>query len=149
MSSRLRPGLFVICCLPAFAQLYSAALRAKFGPPLNREIFHMPAEFDLTVDYGAGGQVCRMEVPALMPTSETISSGPVMKQRMYAFLAELVPPSMRGLEKQSLVETMGAASLLSVDYEHVAIVEAYSTNQPFDRSGRITVMFKRADCEKN
>ena len=76
MSSKLRPGLLALCCLavvlPAPAQLDSSALRAKFGAPLNRETFHMPAGFDLTVDYGAGGQVCRMEVPALMPTSETI-----------------------------------------------------------------------------
>ena len=46
---------FAICCLgfalPAVAQLDSYALHAKYGSPLNRETFHLPAGFDLVVDY--------------------------------------------------------------------------------------------------
>ena len=59
--------LLVLCLLfamSAFAQLDSAALHAKLGTPLNRETFHMPAGFDLVVDYGANGQVCKLQVPA-------------------------------------------------------------------------------------
>ena len=51
----------------------------------------MPAGFLLVVDYGANHQVCKMQVPALMPTDEKISNTDVMKQRMYAFFSELVP----------------------------------------------------------
>ncbi len=47
----------------AFAQLDSSALRAKLGQPVNRETFHMPAGFDLIVDYGMTGQVCRIGGP--------------------------------------------------------------------------------------
>jgi hypothetical protein len=81
---------FAICCLlfalPVAAQLDSYALRAKFGAPLSRETYHLPQGFDLTVDYGAANQVCRLEVPA----------NP--RQEMQDFLAELVPNSMRGKE---------------------------------------------------
>ena len=57
--------------LSAVAQLDSAALDAKFGIPLNRKIFRMPESFDLVVDYGANSQVCKLQVPALMPTTES------------------------------------------------------------------------------
>src|ERR1700730_13178114 len=89
MSSKLHSGVFAICCLgfamPVVAQLDSSALRSKYGPPLNRETFHMPAGFDLIVDYDAANQVCKLEVPALMPTTEKVSSADEMKRRMYDF----------------------------------------------------------------
>ena len=93
--------LLVLCfsfTLSAVAQLDSAALHAKFGMPLNRETFHMSAGFDLVVDYGANSQVCKLQVPALMPSTERVANGTVMKQRMYHFLSELVPDSIRGKE---------------------------------------------------
>ena len=89
--------LLVLClsfALSAAAQLDSAALHAKFGTPLNRETFHMPAGFDLVVDYGANSQVCKLQVPALMPTTESVENATVMKQRMYDFLSQLVPASI-------------------------------------------------------
>ena len=65
---------FVLGCslfaLPALAQFDSAALRTKFGAPLNRETFDLPQGFELTVDYGAGNQVCRLEVHALPPRED-------------------------------------------------------------------------------
>ena len=90
--------LWFLFPVSAVAQLDSAALHAKLGTPLNRETFHMPAGFDLVVDYGANSQVCKLQVPALMPTTESVDNATVMKQRMYHFLAELVPDSMRGKE---------------------------------------------------
>src|SRR4029077_4349909 len=123
MSSKLRPGLLAICCLmvalPALAQLDSSALRGKYGAPLNRETFHMPVGFDLIVDYGAASQVCKLQVPALMPTNERISNAAEMKKRMYEFLADLVPDSMRGNELGQGTIMMGAVSISSVEYEHV------------------------------
>jgi hypothetical protein len=51
-------GGLAVCCLllalPALAQLDSYTLRAKFGAPLNRETFHLPEGFDLTVDLRGG-----------------------------------------------------------------------------------------------
>jgi|ERR1700693_4096168 len=89
MSSKLLSGIFAICCLgfalPAVAQLDSSALRSKYGPPLNRETFHMPEGFDLVVDYDAANQACKMEVPALMPTNAQVPNIDEMKRRMYDF----------------------------------------------------------------
>jgi hypothetical protein len=151
MSSRLHAGIFAICCLgftlPATAQLDSAALRIKYGSPLNRETFRMPAGFDLIVDYGANNQVCKLGLPALMPTSEKVSNAAEMRQRMYSFLAELVPYSMRGKELNQGVMAMGAISTLFVEYEHVTVVELQLENQPFGNN-TITVTFKNGNCQR-
>jgi|HubBroStandDraft_6_1064221.scaffolds.fasta_scaffold103666_2 hypothetical protein len=147
MHSRI---LFAICCLgfaiPSIAQLNSSALRSKYGPPLNRETFHMPEGFDLLVDYDAANQVCRLEVPALMPTGEAVSNSDEMKKRMYDFLADLVPAAMRGKELAKSMFMSGAMiSNSSVQYEHVTINELQYTNQPFGSNNTITVTFK--NCE--
>ena len=150
MGSQLRPGVFAVCCvgfaLPAFAQLDTSALRAKFGSPLNRETFHIPAGFDLVVDYGAGNQVCKLEVPALMPTDEKVQNTAAMKQRMYDFLAEVVPASMRGKELRRMAQVSGTISLTSVDYEYVTISEL-QVGDHHDR-GTITLRFKNYDCQR-
>jgi hypothetical protein len=56
---RLALGCLLLA-LPALAQLDSVALRAKFGAPLTRETYHLPQEFDLTVDYNTENQVCKL-----------------------------------------------------------------------------------------
>jgi hypothetical protein len=150
MGSQLRPGVFAMCCLalalPAMAQLDSPALRAKFGSPLNRETFHIPSGFDLVVDYGTGNQVCKLEVPALMPTDEKVQRTAVMKQRMYDFLAELVPASIRGKELGRMAQVSGTISLSSIEYENITISELQVGDQ-HDR-GTITLRFKNYDCER-
>jgi hypothetical protein len=131
---------FVLCCvlfaLPAMAQLDSYALRAKYGVPLNRETYDVPQGFELTVDYGAGYQVCKLEVRALPARSDAT-------QQVDNFLADLVPASMRGKELGRFAGMTGAFSGFSdVEYEHVTI------SQP-DRSGgneTIQVIFKNDAC---
>src|SRR5579864_3217783 len=146
MSSKLHSGLLAICCLgfalPTAAQLDSSSLRAKYGQPLNRETFHMPAGFDLVVDYGAANQVCKLEVPALMPTHEKVSRADEMKKRMYEFLLDLLPAPMRGKELGRMTENNGMISISSVEYEHVTINELQYANQPFSSDNTITVTFK-------
>jgi hypothetical protein len=149
MGSKLRRSVLAISCLalaiPAVAQLDSSALRSKFGPPLNRETFHMPAGFDLIVDYDAGNQVCKLKVPALMPTNEQVSNAAAMKRRMYDFLADLVPAAMRGKELNRGAFMSGLISWSSVEYEHVTINELQYANQPFSKDNTITVTFNQ--CE--
>jgi hypothetical protein len=138
---------FAIACLvfalPVAAQIDSSTLRVKFGAPLNREIFHMPAGFDLTVDYGASQQVCKLEVPALMPTQAPGGLDP--RRQMYAFLSELVPDSIRGKELGRMAQQMSLISLQSVDYENVSIGELSYGNDSFRDT--ITVRFKNAGCQ--
>ena len=129
----------------AAAQLDSAMLHAKYGMPLNREVFHMPEGFDLVVDYGANTQVCKLQVPALMPTTERVSNATVMKQRMYDFLAELVPASIRGKELNRGIMAMGASSLVFVIYENVTVNEL-QMGEPFSHDNNIAMSFKRDDC---
>lgn len=148
----MRPKVYLsICCLglalPAFAQLDSSALRAKFGPPLNREIFHMPAGFDLIVDYGPVGQVCTLKVPAMMPRDPAakVSNTTDLKQRMYDFLADLVPASERGKQTGGFVEIFGLPSLSTIEYENVTVNELQNDSQP--ENGTITIRFKKAGCQ--
>ncbi|HLK67345.1 MAG TPA: hypothetical protein VKU19_28110 [Bryobacteraceae bacterium] len=134
----------LVLALPAFAQLDSAQLRVKFGAPLSRQTFHVPPGFDLVVDYGAENHVCKLQVPALMPTDAKIQNTDDMKQKMRAFLAELVPDSMRGKELGRFMSQTGAFSGVgSTEYQRVTFVETYSGS-----NDTITVTFKNADCQQ-
>ena len=106
----------------------------------------MPAGFDLVVDYGPNGYVCRLQVPALMPTTEQVSDIAVMNRRMYDFLSELVPDSMRGKEIGRMISFMGAASIQSIEYEHVMINQP-NTRHPFSDDNVITVTFTNQNCQ--
>jgi hypothetical protein len=147
MQSKLHLGLLALCCLPAFAQLDSSALRAKLGQPLNREVFHMPAGFDLTVDYGISTRVCKLEVPALMPRDPAakISSTTELRQRMYDFLADLVPASERGKGGGPIYFRSGLISMTTTEYESVTVSEIQNDSQP--ETGTITIKFKNAGCQ--
>ena len=135
---------FLALALPGSAQLDLAQLRAKLGAPLSREVFHVPPGFDLVVDYGAGNQVCRLQVPALMPTDAKVQNADDMRQKMHAFLAELVPDSIRGKELQRSQGQTGAFSAMGgYEYDYVRIVETYSGS-----NDTITVWFKNAACQQ-
>jgi hypothetical protein len=148
MRSKLNRLLcFLALALPASAQLDSAQLRVKFGAPLDRETFHIPPGFDLVVDYGVGHQVCKLQVPALMPTdANTVQNTDEMRQKMYAFLAELVPNTMRGKEIGRGQGTSGPFYTVStVIDEQVTITEVASSNAS---SNTITVQFKSPACQQ-
>jgi hypothetical protein len=118
------------------------------GPPLNRETYRIPVGFDLIVDYGASNEVCRLQVPALMPTNEKISSASEMKQRMYDFLADLVPDSSRGKRLGRYDLGVGGISFLVSGHERVTITEVEHANDPFNDKNTITVSFKNENCRE-
>lgn len=95
------------------------------------DIFRVQPGFDLVVDYGAGNQVCKLQVPALMPADAAkVQNSDDMKQKMHAFFAELVPDSMRGKELRRLMSQTGAFSGVGFDeYEHVTFVETHSGSE--------------------
>jgi len=128
------------------AQLDSNALRARYGEPLDRETFRLPAGFDLMVDYGVNKQVCRLEVPAYMPTKENPSNSDVMRQRMYDFLADLVPMSMRGKELGRGTMAMGTMSMFYIHYEHAALHEGRYANDEFGPRNTIVLTLQNANC---
>jgi hypothetical protein len=150
MMSKLRLAMIVLFCSgfagSAVAQLDASALRARLGDPLNRQIFHQPAGFDVTVDYGPGNSVCRIQVPAAMPSTEKVSNAIEMKQRMRAFLDSLVPAQMRGKEIQQSAMMSGLLSVSYVQYEHVSVSESQNANDAF--AGTITVTFLNEGCHR-
>ena len=151
MKSIPHVGLAVCCVLltvPAMGQLDSSVLRAKYGPPLNRETYRMPAGFDVIVNYRTGNQVCKIQVPALMPTKDKVARAAEMKQHMYDFLADLVPASLRGKEVGRYMMMMGLMSMSVVEYEYVTINELEHANQPFGKDNTITVTFKSENCQE-
>lgn len=115
---RLALGCLLLA-LPALAQLDSAALRAIYGAPRHPETFHLPRGFDLTVDYGADNQVCKLEVPSEMPPPEGLSGAYDAKRDMQAFLLNLVPASMRRKEVTRGLHVIGGFSASHIIYEHV------------------------------
>lgn len=146
MSAKLRLvwlACLSACVLPASAQLNSSALHAKFGAPLHREVFHLPAGFDMSVNYGPVDQVCSLEVPALMPSNEKVQNGDQMRQRMTDFLADLVPDAMRGAKLREMASMMGIVSVQSIEYEHVTISQFSNANP---REATITVSFTGNGC---
>src|SRR6185436_16287964 len=90
---------FIGFVLSAFAQVDGAwlasDLRAKYGPPLAREVFTGRPGIEMVVDYAANGHVCRIQLPLVGPGREP---GLKTAQAIDDFLAELIPLTMRGKE---------------------------------------------------
>jgi hypothetical protein len=96
----------------------------------------------LTVDYGAGNQVCKLQVPADPPPPPGASGPFNPRQQMQDFLADLVPASMRGKELNRCMMSTGAFSGVSAtEYEHVTISQSQS-----GRNDTIAVIFYNAGC---
>jgi hypothetical protein len=133
----------------AFGQLDATTLRAKYGEPIkygapvNSEAFKARNNLKMVVNYGARGQVCRIEAH---PTGQsTVRQAPPdggTKQQVDEALQEVVPPSMRGKEIRSGVIQMGAVSFLLLEYEHVTITELLQNETPTS----FTVAFKQEGC---
>jgi hypothetical protein len=120
-----------------FGQIDSNQLRAKYGPPLARETFTMSPDFQVIVDYSADQQVCRLELPASVPS--------ITGQRVDDILLELVPMSMRGKNLGTMFVFMGRPSIKITEYEHVAISEPQDPDHPGQRTA-VNVIFKRDAC---
>jgi hypothetical protein len=133
---------FLLLALPALAQLDSAGITREIRAPLHRETFHLPRGFDLTVDYGAKNQVCKLELPAEMPPPEGLSGAYDSKQDMQAFLLNLVPASMRGKEVTRGLHVIGGFSVSHIIYEHVTML----TTNTVGRDEIITVQFNNTNC---
>jgi hypothetical protein len=86
-----------------------------------------------------------LQVPALMPSNEQVSNAIVMKQRMYAYLDDLVPSSIRGRELMRGMGAMGAVTMTIIEYENVTVNEL-NTGATFNHDNIIRVTFKRDDC---
>jgi hypothetical protein len=113
----------VIFCLgfaaALFGQIDSYQLRAKYGPPLDRETFTISPGYQIVVDYGPDHQASRLELPPAAPSLD--QPGVITQKRVDDILLELVPMSMRGKEIRSMLQSFCVLSIKSTEYEHVII----------------------------
>lgn len=136
---------FLILSSIAFGQMDSSALRAKFGAPLNREVFTVRPGIEMIVDYSpTSTHACRLELPGQAPTPADWPAGVGFnaKKAIDDLLAEIVPVSMRGKAGPGICMISGIQSMCSTDYENLSILE------PSSGSGRtaVIVKFKVAGC---
>jgi hypothetical protein len=120
MTARFTSLLPLIFCVglasSLFGQIDSYQLRAKYGPPLDRETFTISPGFQIIVDYGPDRQACRLEIPLNQP-------GVSSPKQVDGVLLDLVPMSMRGKQLSSLITSSGHSSVTSTVYEHVVVNE--------------------------
>lgn len=114
----------------------ASQLRAKYGAPLVRETFTISPGFEIVVDYAAGEQVKRIELPGTAPDESGVST----PQRVDEALLELVPMSMRGKEIGSGLWRIPYSTKHTL-YEHVMIIEQEDPRVP-DRRRSVTVQFR-------
>jgi hypothetical protein len=145
---RMRLGIIIAGCiavfaLSAFGQFDGAAfandLRAKYGPPLAREMFTVRPGLEMTVNYAANGHVCRIELPPVAPGPDARVTG---THAIDEFLSELVPVAMRGKELMRSDQAFGAPSVRMVRYQNVTIGELFQGGK---RTG-VTVTFTKETC---
>lgn len=134
----------ILVASSAFAQIdgpgFATELRSKYGPPLARETFTPRPGIEMVVDYTANGNVCRIQLPPIAPTSRDprVSS----PEGIDELLLELIPLSTRGKELGRFAAQAGVISVSFINYENVTI--AVSANA----SGRtgVTVTFGKEPC---
>jgi hypothetical protein len=135
MTIRSTFRISIVVCLSfsasLFGQIDSYQLRAKYGPPLDRETFTISPDFHVIVDYGPDQQVCRLELPGSVTADD--------------ILLELAPMSMRGKNLGTMFVFMGRASVKMTEYEHVLISEPQDPDQHGLRTG-LYLIFKREEC---
>lgn len=118
---------------------FASGLRAKFGPPLARETFVARPGLQMVVDYAADGDVCRIQPPSIAPGRDPRVAS---QQAVDDFIAELLPPALRGKEIRRMASSTGINSVSIVEYENLSIADAF---QAGTRSG-VTVTFTAAQC---
>jgi hypothetical protein len=131
-----------------FGQMDGSSLRAKFGAPLNREVFTVRRGIEMIVDYSpTTNQVCRLELPgqAPIPVDAPMGVGINTKKPIDELLAEIVPLSMRGKEVGTFCENAGMSGMCSTGYENVLVVESLNGGH----RTAVIVRFKIAGCSVN
>ena len=155
-------ALSLIAVPSAFAQIDSNSLRAKYGPPLNRETFTVRPGIEMIVDYGPNKLACQLRIsfqgvnsfnfndflleqvaPPLYPKGLS-AMYVVQTTNKEQFIDELVPPSTRGAAEphNGVRMSRGGETVTEWDYEKLTIKED-------SRDGDatiITIKLKNSSC---
>jgi hypothetical protein len=137
-------SLALIFVSTAFAQIDSAGMRAKFGSPLNREVFTVRPGIEMIVDYSpTANHACVLRFPGeAMPPDPKPGVGINPKKIIDELVLEIVPSTMRGKELGRMRQQSGMQGMSSTDYENVLITEPMTG----DQRTAVVVRFKTADC---
>jgi len=146
MQTKVIPRVFAVLiafAVSAPAQFdagkFATDLRAKYGPPVARAVFTIPAG-EMVVDYATSGHVCRIQLPGIGP--EEAGSRVRSPKGMNDFLLRLLPLSMRGKHLGKMFTALGAPSALTTQYENVRVSEMFQDKR---RIG-LTVTFTNEKC---
>jgi hypothetical protein len=121
------------------AENFTAGLRAKYGPPLHREVFLVPPG-EMVVDYAENGHPCRIQLPATGPEEGT---NVISAKGLEDFLVKLLPLAVRGKELGKMFEMFGLAAVLITQFENVTISESLQGER---RTG-VTAIFPKENCQ--
>ena len=126
----------------------SQKLRVRYGEP-DVERFTVAGDIGLTVEYGSDGLACQMVIEKKQPLLHSEQSLTYMShEAVDGLVDEIVPPSSRGREINSLLESMGCAEGRIQEYENAWIGHFSDVCLPLkpERESRATVVFKRPEC---
>jgi hypothetical protein len=144
----IKPALLLLTAFIGFAvsasaqfdaENFAVGLRAKFGPPLHREVFLVPPG-EMVVDYAANGHPCRIQLPATGPEEGT---NVISAKGVDDFLLKLLPLTVRGKELGKMAEMFGLPGVLITQYENVTISESLQGQR---RTG-VTAIFPKEKCQ--
>ena len=146
--------VFLPCLLVLFAGLSptqsSSDLRSRYGQP-DVERFTPAPDVGLTVEYGSDGLACQIVIERKQPLIHVQQEEKYMKPEFVSDLIDdIVPPSSRGKEVNSFLESMGCAEGRGQEYENVWISQYFNMCVPLkpERESRATVVFKRQACPR-
>jgi len=126
----------------------SQEFRSRYGEP-DIERFTAAPDIALTVEYGSDGLACQIVIERKQSLLHDKQAEKYMKPEVASDLIdELAPPSSRGREVNSFLESMGCAEGRGQEYENVWIAHYSDVCVPLkpERESRATVVFKRQAC---
>jgi len=130
--------------MPALAQIdgakFAADVRAKYGTPLSRQTFMIPAG-EMVVDYATNGNICRIQLPPMGP--EDRQPGVSSTKAVDDFVLKLVPLTLRGKELRRMAQFTGLHSVSTIDYENVVIADWLLGRERIE----VTVTFTAEKCQ--
>lgn len=144
-----------LACLLLFVSTVSVAqssqeLRSRYGQP-DVERFAVRPRITATVQYGTDGAACQVVIESqrpLVPLKDQYIFRYMRPETVTEIIDEIVPPSARGVEINSLYSDAGCAHAEVVEYSNVVIHRSTDQCVPLkpERESIASVVFKRSDC---
>jgi hypothetical protein len=126
----------------------SQEFHSRYGEP-DIERFRIRDGIGLTVEYGADGLACQMEIKPQHLIVQRPQPEKLMAPEMVdGIIDEVVPPDARGRKVNSLLQRMGCAQSTVDYYENVTIDRSTDQCLPLkpERESSVTIFFKRQAC---